>query len=301
MKRLFVMFSILILFGFVYAEEVTKAIPAEDAAKQNKAVKENAETAQKELKKEVDPEETEEKTEEAEEKSEEKAEETAEEAKEKAEEAKEKAEEEQEESQRTFKAEKTQVKPQPVYLEEFKPQEFKQQKEITKKWYFLPINISLGTSFQVGLTIAQLTHKNFEIRIGTLMLGPGFTFGSKVDKDQGFVPGLTFLGEIGIGKFFGNPLKESCFGISLGIGSKIIFDIRNLKDDDEYDGINFADTLYADFLPIYLTYRIRKGEKFYDISLRIPLVWQNGVYTITDETKLYNGVPDMTLNFAFVF
>jgi len=280
MKRLFVMFSMLILFGFVCAQEETAEIPTKETEEVKEEVKEEAEEVK----------------EEAEEVKEE-AEEAAEEIKEKAKEA----EEKQEESQRTFKAEKTQVKPQPVYLEEFKPQELKQQKEITKKWYFLPISISLGTSFQVGLTVAQLTHKNFEIRIGTMMLGPGFSFGSKVDEDQGVVPGLTFLGEIGIGKFFGNPLRESCFGISLGIGSKIIFDIRNLKDDDEYNGILFDDPLYVDFLPVYLTYRIKKGEKFYDISLRIPLVWQNGVYTLTDETKLYNGVPDMTLNFSFVF
>jgi hypothetical protein len=290
MKKLVIMITMVFIFSFIYAEEVNEKVEKETAVK-SEEVKENAETAQKELKKEVDPEDTEDKAEEAKEKTEE--------AKEKAEEAKEKAEEEQEESHRTFKAQTPKKDTQPVYLEEYKP-----RKEKTKEWHFIPIEIGVGTSLQVGLTIAQLTHKNFEIKIGRMMLGPGFTFGSKVDgsdRDK-FVPGLTFLGEVSVGKFFGNPLKESCFGIMIGIGSKIIFDIRNFDDDDRWDdGIYFDDPLYVDFLPLYLTYRYRKGEKFYDFSLRIPLVWQNGVYVVTDETKLYNGVPDITLNFSFVF
>ena len=196
--------------------------------------------------------------------------------------------EEQKENQRTFQ----QMQYKPI------------EKEKTKEWHFIPIEIGIGTSLQVGLTVAQLTHKNFEIKIGRMMLGPGFTFGSNVDgsdRDK-FVPGLTFLGEISVGKFFGNPLKESGFGILLGIGSKIIFDIRNIDDEDRWeDGFYYNDPLYVDFLPLYLTYRHRKGDKFYDFSLRIPLVWQNGVYVVTDETRLYNGVPDITLNFSFVF
>jgi len=290
MKKLFIMISILFIFGIAYAEEVTEKVEKE-AVEQDETVKENAKEAQEELKKEVEPKKAEEEAEEKkEEVKEEPKEETAEEAV-----AQAVAEAKKKQSNNTFKAEETSYQPQPVYFEDKKIAE-----EITKKWNFVPINISLGTSFQVGLTIAQLTHKNFEIRIGTLMLGPGFSYGSKVDGDQGVVPGLAFLGEVGIGKFFGNPLRESCFGISLGIGSKIIFDIRT--DDDGWDdGILFDDPLYVDFLPIYLTYRIRKGENFYDISLRIPLVWKNGIYTVSDETKIYNGVPDMTLNFSFVF
>ena len=294
MKKLLIVFTMLFMCSFVYAEEVSEKV-AEENANKNEEVKENAEKAQKELKKEVAPEEAEEKAEEAEEKAEkvEEAGKEEEEIKEKEEEAK----EEPEESQRTFKAEKTKIEQQPVYLEEFKP-----EKEITKKWYFIPIEIGLGTSLQVGLTVAQLTHKNFEIKIARMMLGPGFTFGSEVDEDQGFVPGLTFLGEVAIGKFFGNPLKESCFGITLGIGSKVIFDIRNIDDEERWeDGVDLDDTLYIDFLPIYFTYRWKKGDKFYDLSLRIPLVWQNGVYVVTDETKLYNGVPDLSLNFSFAF
>jgi len=196
------------------------------------------------------------------------------------------------EPERVYKSENK-----PVYFEEFKPVE----KEKTKKWSFLPINISVGTSVQVGFTIAQFTHQNFEIRIGNMMLGPGFKFGSNVKDDDGYVPGLAFLGEVAFGKFFGNSLKESCFGIMIGIGSKIIFDIRNVEDSWENGTFSDDDPLYIDFLPIYLTYRWNKGGKFYDISLRIPLVWQNGVYVLTDETKLYNGVPDLTLNFSFIF
>jgi hypothetical protein len=291
MKKLVIIIAMLFLSGLVFAEEASEK--AEKESVKTEEIKENAEKAQKELKKEVDPEKAEaeeEAREEAEEAAEEKAEQEAEAAEEKAEQM----EEATEEKERTFKAYK------PLPVEEYKPV----KKEKTKEWHFIPIDISVGTSLQVGLTVAQLTHKNFELRIARFMLGPGFTFGSKVegsDRDK-FVPGLTFLGEVSVGKFFGNPLKESCFGIMLGIGSKIIFDIRNIDDEDRWDdGIYYDDPLYIDFLPLYLTYRHRKGDKFYDFSLRIPLVWQNGVYVVTDETKLYNGVPDITLNFSFVF
>ncbi len=269
MKKLFVMFMMLFIFSFVYAQEepATDENPPQEVKTDTEVVKENAEEAQKELTTELEP------------------------VKEEPAPA--------EEPERVFTSEKKKIDAKPVYLEEYKPAE----KEITKKWSFLPINIALGTSFQVGFTIAQLTHKNFEIRIGNMMLGPGFRFGSKVKDDNddgGFVPGLSFVGEVAFGKFFGNPLKENCFGLMIGIGSKIIFDIRNIEDDWE-DGIYDSDPLYIDFLPLYLTYRWHKGEKFYDVSLRIPLVWQNGVYVLTDETKLYNGVPDLTLNFSFIF
>lgn len=291
MKKLVIMISVLFLFSFICAEEASEKIEKESEVK-TEEIKENSEKAQKELTKEVDPEKAE-AEEEAKEETEEKAKEKAqqkEEAVEKKAEQMEKTQEEQEE--RTFA-----YKPLPV--EEYKPV----KKEKTKEWHFIPIEIAIGSSLQVGLTVAQLTHKSFELKIARLMLGPGFTFGSKVDDDNrdGFVPGLTFLGEIAIGKFFGNPLKESCFGVTLGIGSKIIFDIRNIDDDEWDDGILFDEPLYVDFLPIYLTYRLRKGGKYYDFSLRIPLVWQNGIYNLTDETKLYNGVPDITLNFSFVF
>lgn len=285
MKKLLIMITMIFLFSFVFGEEVSEKVEKESEVK-TEEIKKNADKAQKELKKEVDPEKAE-AEEEAKENTEEDAEEAAEE---KAEQMKDAAEE----KERTFKAYK------PLPVEEYKPE----KKEKTKEWHFIPIDISVGTSLQVGLTVAQLTHKNFELRIARFMLGPGFTFGSNVEgsnRDK-FVPGLTFLGEVSVGKFFGNPLKESCFGIMLGIGSKIIFDIRNIDDEDRWeDGFYYDDPLYIDFLPLYLTYRHRKGDKFYDFSLRIPLVWQNGVYVVTDETKLYNGVPDITLNFSFVF
>lgn len=262
MKKLSVMFIMLFVFSFVFAQE--------EPVIEDEAVKENAENAQKELTEETEPQ-----KEEADPKKEE--------------------EKPEKEPERVYKSENK-----PVYMEEFKPVE----KEKTKKWSFLPINISLGTSFQVGFTIAQLTHKNFEIKIGNMMLGPGFRFGSKVkdeNDDGGFVPGLSFVGEVAFGKFFGNPLKENCFGIMIGIGSKIIFDIRNIESEWENGVYTNADPLYIDFLPIYFTYRWNKGGKFYDISLRIPLVWQNGSYVFTDETRLYNGLPDLTLNFSFIF
>lgn len=267
MKKLIVMSIMLFIFSFVYAQEepVTDENPPQEVKTDTEAVKENAENAQKELTNELEP------------------------AKEEPAPA--------EEPERVFQSEKKKSDEKPVYLEEYKPV----NKEITKKWSFLPINIALGTSIQVGFTIAQFTHKNFEIKIGNMMLGPGFRFGSKVKDDDGFVPGLSFLGEVAFGKFFGNPLKESCFGLIIGIGSKVIFDIRNLEDKNWEEGITENDLLYADFLPIYLTYRWNNGGKFYDLSLRIPLVWQNGVYVLTDETKLYNGVPDITLNFSFIF
>lgn len=274
MKKLFVMFIMLLIFSFVYAQE--ESASQEDNSQISKEeveeVKEKAENAQKELTEETEPQ-----KEEAEPEKEEEPQKEEESAK--------------KEPERIYKSENK-----PVFLEEFKPVE----KEKTKKWSFLPISIALGTTFQVGFTIAQFTHKNFEIRIGSMMLGPGFRFGSKVKDDDGFVPGLTFMGEVAFGKFFGNPLKESCFGLMIGVGSKIIFDIRNIEDDWE-DGIYDSDPLYIDFLPLYLTYRWNKGERFYDLSLRIPLVWQNGSYVFTDETKLYNGLPDLTLNFSFVF
>jgi len=267
MKKLSIMFIMMFVFSFVFAQEepVTDENPPQEVKTDTEAVKENAESAQKELTNELEP------------------------AKEEPAPA--------EEPERVFKSESKKKEEKPIYLEEYKPV----NKEITRKWSFLPITIGLGTSLQVGFTIAQFTHKNFEIKIGSMMLGPGFRFGSKVKDDGGFVPGLSFLGEVAFGKFFGNPLKENCFGIIIGIGSKIIFDIRNIEDEWE-DGTYLSDEpLYVDFLPIYLTYRWNKGGKFYDISLRIPLVWQNGVYVLTDETRLYNGVPDLTLNFSFIF
>jgi hypothetical protein len=282
MKKLFFVVFVVLVFGLLSAQEETVVYeePAEEAEVQEEeadvqeeeaeteyeAIKEKAEVAMKELDSEIEPEVEEEAPE--------------------------------EEPERTFsKKEPKVVSKESSHIAEFKPA----QKEITKKWSFMPINISLGTSFQVGFTVAQMTHKNFEIRIGNMMLGPGFRFGSKVEDDAGFVPGLTFLGEVSFGKFFGNPLKENCFGIMIGIGSKIVFDIRNMENKEWEDGIYADDTLYADFLPIYFTYRWHKDDRFYDVSLRVPLVWQNGVYVLTDETKLYNGVPDLTLNFSFIF
>lgn len=276
MKKLFFMLSFLFVFSFVYGQEepVKKDEPAKDEpakeepAKTDEEIKEDAAKAQKELSKET------------------------------GEPVKEEESAKAEETKQIFFDEKNDV-PERNYVAGFKPE----ARELTKKWHFLPINISVGTSIQVGFTVAQLTHRNFEIRIGTLMLGPGFTFGADdKDIDDGFVPGLAFLGEVGIGKFFGNPLKDNCFGIILGVGSKVVFDIRKVEEGDMWnDGLSLDDTLYVDFLPIYLTYRWHKNDKFYDISLRIPLVWQNGVYILTDETRLYNGVPDMTLNFSFIF
>ena len=270
MKKLFIMLSVMLLTGFIFAEEQTGEEPQFQNAEE---VKENAEAAQTDLKKETEPQKEEDKKEEAAPVKEEKP---------------------------IFLEEKKDELPQRNYEAGFELE----KKELTKKWYFLPINLSIGTSLQVGLTVAQFTHKNFEIRIANFMLGPGFRFGSSVknDDDDGFIPGLAFLGEVSFGKFFGNPLKENCFGIILGVGSKVVFDIRKVDEEDEWnDGISLDDTLYVDFLPVYLTYRWHKGDKFYDISLRIPLVWQNGVYKMSDETRLYNGVPDMTLNFSFIF
>ncbi|HNW82464.1 MAG TPA: hypothetical protein PKG52_06160 [bacterium] len=276
MKKMFLALSLLFVLGFVYgqeepvkSDEPAKEEPAkEEPAKTDEEIKEDAAKAQKELSKET------------------------------GEPVKEEEPAKAEEPKQIFFDEKNNSVPERNYDADFKPE----AKEIIKKWFFLPINMSLGTSIQVGFTIAQLTHKNFEIRLGTLMLGPGFRFGSDVknDEEKGFVPGLAFLGEVSFGKFFGNPLKDDCFGIVLGVGSKVIFNIK--KNDNDWDeGMSFDDTLYADFLPIYLTYRWHKNDKFYDISLRIPLVWQNGVYKFTDETRLYNGVPDLTLNFSFIF
>lgn len=276
MKKLFFMFAMLLLLSYAYAqeepvkdEEPAKEEPAkEEPAKTDEEIKEDAAKAQKELSKET------------------------------GEPVKEEEPAKVEEPKQIFFDEKNDM-PERNFIPGFAIE----KKEITKKWHFLPISIGVGTSIQVGFTVAQLTHKNFEIRIGTLMLGPGFTFGADdKDIDDGFVPGLAFLGEVGIGKFFGNPLKENCFGVMLGIGSKVVFDIRKVEEGDMWnDGMSLDDTLYVDFLPIYLTYRWQKNDKFYDISLRIPLVWQNGVYILTDETRLYNGVPDMTLNFSFIF
>lgn len=247
----------------VYAQEEQEKEETltEDVATQDEAVKENAEEAQKELKEETEPAPA-------------------------------------EKSDPVFFEEQQKDHSEKKHVPEFKPI----KKEIRKKWHFIPLNISIGTSIQIGFTVAQLTHKNFEIRLGTLMLGPGFTFGSSGKDDEGFVPGLALLVEIGLGKFFGNPLKESCFGIILGVGSKIIFDIRkDRRNDSREDEWSLFDTLYSDFLPIYLTYRWKRNDKFYDISLRIPLVWQNGIYRLNNKTTLYNGVPDISLNFSFVF
>ncbi len=274
MKKLIFMVFVVLVFGLLFAEEesVIYEEPAEEAEVQEEkaetvyeSVKEKAEIAMKELDSEIEPE-------------------VEEEAPAK-------------EPERTFSKQETRaVREEPTHFAELNPV----QKEITRKWSFMPINISFGTSFQAGFTVAQFTHKNFEIKIANMMLGPGFRFGSKID-DDGFVPGLTFQGEVGFGKFFGNPLKENCFGIMIGVGSKVVFDIRNIENKNWESGLYEDDILYADFLPVYLTYRWHKDDRFYDISLRIPLVWQNGVYVLTDKTKLYNGVPDITLNFSFIF
>jgi len=279
MKKIIFMVFVILVFGYVSADEEVvyeEEVAQEEAKPEYESVKKKAEVAMKELDAETEPE----------------------------------VEKEvpAEEPERVFTKEKAKViKDESSHFAEFKPV----QKEITKKWSFMPINISFGTSFQVGFTIAQLTHKNFEIKIANMMLGPGFRFGSNVKDDSdknkndksssGFVPGLTFLGEMGFGKFFGNPLKENCFGIMIGIGSKVVFDIRNLEDRYWDEGIYMDETLYVDFLPVYFTYRWHKDDRFYDVSLRVPLVWQNGVYVLTDETKLYNGIPDLTLNFSFIF
>ena len=281
MKKLIFMFFAMFVFSFVSAQEETVVYeePEEESevqAEESKIQEEEAETEYETVKKKAEDaiaeldEETEPKIE----------------------------AEPEEEPERVFSKERTKS----VFVEPNNSVEFSfAEGKHNRRWSFLPINISLGTSIQVGFTVAQFTHKSFEIRIGNMMLGPGFRFGSKLKDDDGFVPGLTFLGEVGFGKFFGNSLKENCFGIMIGVGSKIIFDIRKLENRNIDDDLYSDDTLYVDFLPIYFTYRWHKNDKFYDVSLRIPLVWQNGVYVLTDETKLYNGIPDITLNFSFIF
>lgn len=169
------------------------------------------------------------------------------------------------------------------------------QTQQKSNWDFAGMHLSLGTSFTVGLTIARYNNhkRHIVLDLGRVELGPGFLLNRDVKNngDPHVILGLAFLYEpAAIGRVFSISKSDKVhIGIMLGFGGKFIFDIRE-------SGWNNP---YIDWLPFRLFLRAKTKQGNFEIGVRVPLVWMDGVYYKDNDLKVYKGMPDITLTLSY--
>ncbi|MCK5807565.1 hypothetical protein KAH37_01120 [bacterium] len=167
-------------------------------------------------------------------------------------------------------------------------------------WDFAGIHLGLGTSFTVGITIARYNNykRHIVLDLGRVALGPGFLLNRDSKEYYGdsnpnpnLILGLAFEYELAaIGRVFsisgGNKYH---FGIMLGFGGKFIYDIRE-------SGWNNP---YIDWLPFRIFLRTKTKQGNFEVGIRVPLIWMDGVYYKDNDLTIYKGMPDLMLTFSY--
>lgn len=170
------------------------------------------------------------------------------------------------------------------------------QTQKQSNWDFAGMHLGLGTSFTVGLTIARYNNhqRHIVLDLGRVALGPGFLLNrdtAQNSTDPHVILGLTVEYEpAAIGRVFSISKNDKVhIGVMLGFGGKMILDIRKEESGRHY----------FDWLPFRLFLRAKTKQGNFEVGVRVPLIWLDGVYYKDNDLTIYKGVPDITLTLSY--